>query len=171
MNEKKNTPCPFHGRIVSPALPGSFGFSMICLLMLASLALGNEIITLGPYIQNVTPESIVILWQTETPVASHIAFRASDQDEQYLNDPKPVTHHEATLVDLEPDTVYTYGVISDANEVVFESTFRTAPDTPRSFRFVVYGDSRTNPEAHRTVVKAIINSHPELVLHTGDLVA
>jgi hypothetical protein len=36
--------------------------------------------------------------------------------------------------------------------------------------FVVYGDSRSNPEVHRQVVEEISSCQPEFVLHTGDFV-
>jgi 3',5'-cyclic AMP phosphodiesterase CpdA len=35
---------------------------------------------------------------------------------------------------------------------------------------IVYGDTRTNHEDHRRVVKAILKADPEVVFHTGDLV-
>ena len=80
-----------------------------------------------------------------------------------------MTRHETLLDALEADTVYGYAVVLDGKEV-FESTFRTAPDKARSFRFAAYGDSRSNPEVYETLVEEVINSHPELVVHTGDLV-
>jgi len=48
--------------------------------------------------------------------------------------------------------------------------FTTAPASDRPLRFVVYGDSRTYPDAHKAVVQSIIDSRPEIVLHAGDLV-
>jgi len=143
---------------------------MLSILIMAHPAQGYDIITLGPYVQNVTPTSMVIMWQTAIPVESRIVYGAATQEDIEVIDPKPVTRHEVTLVDLEPDTVYGYSVKSIAEES-FDSTFQTAPNSSRSFRFVVYGDSRTSPDDHKAVIKAIINNHPELVLHTGDLVA
>jgi len=137
--------------------------------MTAHLALGNGVITLGPYVQNVTPSSIVIMWQTAFPVESHVAFWAPGQDKRDVIGPEPVTRHELVLSDLKPNTDYSYAVLVQAQEV-FASVFRTAPDRPRSFRFVAYGDSRSYPDDHEAVAQAIINSQPEIVLHTGDLV-
>ena len=39
------------------------------------------------------------------------------------------------------------------------------------FRFVAYGDTRSNPDAHRRIIARIMSLHPEFVLQTGDLVA
>lgn len=35
---------------------------------------------------------------------------------------------------------------------------------------VIYGDTRTNHEAHKKVISAIMKTNPEVVFHTGDLV-
>jgi len=40
-----------------------------------------------------------------------------------------------------------------------------------SVQFVVYGDSRSNPEEHRKIVDLIIGSGTKIVFHAGDLVA
>ncbi len=137
--------------------------------MTAHFALGNGVITLGPYVQNVTPTSIVIMWKTDFPVESHVAYWSPAQDRKDMTGPHPMTRHELALSDLEPDTNYSYAVLVQAQEL-FASTFTTAPDKPRSFRFVAYGDSRSYPDNHEAVVQAIINNQPEIVLHTGDLV-
>ena len=43
-----------------------------------------------------------------------------------------------------------------------------AKNTP--FMFVAYGDTRSQPDAHRIVVKYLVSLHPEFALQTGDLV-
>lgn len=40
----------------------------------------------------------------------------------------------------------------------------------RSLRFVIYGDTRDGHDAHRAVVKLIMEQKPDMVLQTGDLV-
>jgi predicted phosphohydrolase len=143
---------------------------MLSLLLMAQLAQGEDIVSMGPYVQNGASTSMVIMWQTATPGGSHVAYWSDTLQMKFATAPEPVTQHEIRLENLEPDTLYTYLVLSSTEEI-FESTFRTAMESERSFRFVVYGDSRTSPDDHRAVVTAIINNHPELVLHTGDLVA
>ena len=39
------------------------------------------------------------------------------------------------------------------------------------FTFVAYGDTRSNPEAHKKVITEIVSLHPEFVLQSGDLVS
>ncbi len=48
--------------------------------------------------------------------------------------------------------------------------FTTAPADTRPFRFLVYGDSRSNPEAHAAVVHAMEAVPADLLVNTGDMV-
>ncbi len=122
----------------------------------------------GPYLQQPTPSSMVVMWETDVAEASRV-----DYDGSYVEDPTPVTIHEVPITGLAADTTYTYTVTSgDATSPA--STFSTAPAVERSFRFVAYGDTRSQPAEHAAVIQGIINTPggpPELVLHSGDLVA
>ena len=123
----------------------------------------------GPYLQQVTPYTIVIMWETDVAVGSRVDYGLAGPGEFFVEDPELVAIHEMQLSGLAADTPYYYTVTSGGTTSA-ESTFATAPDGPRSFRFVAYGDTRTNANAHAAVIQGIINSVPELVLHTGDLV-
>lgn len=173
MNEERDTAPPGYPASIQSIRRKRPIASLLCsaiyFLITVPLALGDAVVTVGPYLQNVTPRSMVIMWETSVPVENHVAYWSAAQDKVYAVSPRLVMRHESLLDDLEQDTIYGYAVILDGKEV-FESTFRTAPDSARSFRFVAYGDSRSNPQVHETVIEGIINSHPEIVLHTGDLV-
>ncbi len=124
----------------------------------------QAVIIKGPYLQQVTSDSIVIMWETDVAADSRVDF-----DGTFVEDATPVTIHEVQLTGLAADTVYSYTVTSGATTSPI-STFATAPATGRSFRFVAYGDTRSQPVEHSAVIQAIINSAPEIVVHTGDLV-
>lgn len=47
---------------------------------------------------------------------------------------------------------------------------RVEPQSPPQV-ILIYGDTRTNPRAHQKVVDAMLAMQPEIVFHTGDLVA
>lgn len=47
----------------------------------------------------------------------------------------------------------------------------SAAPSSKPFTFVAYGDTRTNPDAHRAIVALIVSQHPEFVLQSGDLVS
>jgi len=131
----------------------------------------------GPYLQQVTPNSIVIMWETNTRAASRVDYGLEAPGEFHVEDSTKVTIHEVQLTNLAVDTEYSYTVTSvDRSKTVTsaESTFATAPDGPRNFRFVAYGDTRTNENDHAAVIQGIISTPgggPEFVLHTGDLVS
>ncbi len=128
-----------------------------------------SIITKGPYVQSTTPTSVVIMWETAGATASRVDFALDTPWPGSVASLKPVEIHEVKLCALVPDTLYTYAVGS-GETVSPQYTFHTAPETPRSFRFAAYGDSRSYPMSHHAVVQAIMSSDPEFVLHTGDLV-
>ena len=88
--------------------------------MTAHLALGDGVVALGPYLQNVTPKSMVIMRETSVPMESHIAYWSPAQEKQYLTGPPLVMRHETLLDDLEPNTVYSYSVILQGKEVFEE---------------------------------------------------
>jgi MYXO-CTERM domain-containing protein len=70
---------------------------------------------------------------------------------------------------LAPATAYEYRVT--AGGVTGEpGHFTTAPADARPFRFLAYGDSRSNPEAHAAVVHAMEAVPADLLVNSGDMV-
>jgi len=123
----------------------------------------------GPYLQQLTPDSIVIMWETNTAADSQVDYDDGVSGPLSFYVDESVKIHEIQLTGLAADTEYYYTVTS-GTKTSPTSTFATAPDTERDFRFVAYGDTRTNANAHAAVIQGIINSAPEIVIHTGDLV-
>jgi predicted phosphodiesterase len=126
----------------------------------------------GPYLQQLTPDSIVIMWETNTAADSQVDCDDGVSGPLSFYVDESVKIHEIQLTGLAADTAYYYTVTS-GTKTSPTSTFATAPDGPRSFRFVAYGDTRTNANAHAAVIQGIINTPggaPEIVIHTGDLV-
>lgn len=77
--------------------------------------------------------------------------------------------YQATLTNLQPDTIYTY-TVELAGRLTPPRAFKTFSEKPNSVRFVAYGDSRSNPKVHRAVARRFCEYTPEFVLHSGDLV-
>jgi predicted phosphodiesterase len=123
----------------------------------------------GPYLQRVTSDSVVIMWETNVPADSCVGYGAGDPGLDLVFDSGLVTLHKMLLTGLQPDTYYDYQVMSES-VLSDPGRFITAPAASRSFRFAVYGDSRSFPSAHAEVTRSIINSDPEIVFHTGDIV-
>lgn len=147
-------------------------FSVLAVLFTAALApVGTakavEIIK-GPYLQQVTQTSIVIMWETDVASGGQVDYGSGVA----VGDDN-VTIHEIELTGLATGSPYDYTVTSTvppSDSASATSTFTTAPETGQSFSFVAYGDTRTDFKAHAEVVAAIRNSEPDIVIHTGDLV-
>lgn len=129
-------------------------------------------ITKGPYLQNVGATYVTICWVTDRPSPATLSYASADSNlsnSTIVNVPKGADNACATLKSLAPATNYLYRVAA-AGEASNIYPFRTAPGPGESFRFVAYGDSRSNERAHRNVVNAIMVEKPGFVINTGDIV-
>ncbi|GBC92010.1 Alkaline phosphatase [bacterium HR15] len=118
--------------------------------------------------------SIRIMWQTdqatdtlveygETPALGSIAY-----GQQVTYSLQTGILHEATLTNLQPDTLYYYRVGDPQNGFSPIYTFRTAPVYPRPFLFTAFGDHGTR-SVSRQNTQNVINLNPDFHLHLGDL--
>ncbi len=119
---------------------------------------------IGPYLQHMTSRSVVVAWAIPTGntlvTAADTVYKRVDRYE----------FHSTMLYGLQPDTEYSYDIFQDGTGRG-KGTFRTFPAGPQPFNFCVLGDTRTGHEAHRQIVRRIIDEHPLFVVNTGDLVA
>jgi 3',5'-cyclic AMP phosphodiesterase CpdA len=141
----------------------------IALILLAALwsvphVLAEEKVVGGPYVVNVGQRSATVVRIVEIGQVSLGAEAGK------LEKSKPVLRADkVTFTDLKPGTTYYYAVTGTEQG---KGSFRTAPQGPASFQFVVYGDTRTRHDVHREVAGAVLKrASPDLILHTGDLVA
>ncbi len=77
--------------------------------------------------------------------------------------------HELELTGLQPATAYSYRVESVRIPSAL-GQLHTETDAASPYRFVVFGDTRSNHDDHRSVVDRIAMEEPAFLLHTGDLV-
>ncbi len=133
-------------------------------------------VVVDPYLQNLTQTSTNIMWSTGFDLASTTTGTL-----HYGAAPGAYTHStgssnnvgiHTTLVDglSVGETVYYY-IESDGDTIGLNDPnyrFTTAPNGNASFRMAVYGDNRSNPDAHAGVVDIIRSGNPDLVLHSGD---
>ncbi len=75
----------------------------------------------------------------------------------------------ATLANLPRDELINYKVFLDGKEAGLGS-FRNGITAGETFRFAVFGDTRTNHQVHRSVVEAVAKENIDFFLHTGDMV-
>ncbi len=126
---------------------------------------------LSPYLQNVTPTSITVMWETTGVIVGTVEFGEHDRFDRQATDSEARTIHEVHVTGLDPATTYTYRV-RFGDQVLPPASFTTAPPpgTP-NWRMVVYGDNRSNPATHARNVEQIMKLDPGLVINSGDLVA
>ena len=122
----------------------------------------------GPYLLWPTTDSMSVVWETDLAAPSRIEYGRTSPGECGVEDFNLVTLHTMRLTGLEPDSRYFFGVASGG---LLESTgsFRTAPGPGRSFRFAVYGDTQGGGDIHTAIVQSMMDRHPAIVFHCGDL--
>jgi predicted phosphodiesterase len=136
--------------------------------VMAGVATAGPRMLKGPYLQDLAPTSITVMWQLETPAPATITVTGPDGSKTTAVDRARIA--EATLSDLQPATRYRYRV--EAAGGTWDGEFATAPpigkDVP--FSFVVMGDTRNGTEQHRRVIERMSQEVPDFVLGTGDMV-
>jgi len=129
-------------------------------------------VTEGPYLQNVTQDSIVIMWETSIPTPTALEY-VTPLGQVNVNFASRTFIHEIEITGLEGfehGSSYDYRVSIDGEGESWTdwSTFYTAPDPDEAFRLVVYGDTQIYAANHAAVVSAIVDNSPDLVLKVGD---
>lgn len=130
----------------------------------------EDVITIGPYLQNVQMDSITVCFITSNATIATVEYGTDGNFQYSVSDSGAVSNHQIILNGLTPDTIYNYR-IKVGNYTSMTYTFKTAQALVHPFKFFVYGDSRSNHTAHRTVVNQMLNFDGDFVLHTGDLVS
>ena len=119
----------------------------------------------SPYITALSTNSAYINWRTLKPAPALIEIEGPEYEEKYI-DSLWDNFHSFKLKDLKPDTEYTVKIY--VGGLSKECKFRTLGS--KNYRFVIYGDTRTNSEWHELVAKAISKEEPLFVINVGDLV-
>lgn len=122
----------------------------------------------GPYLVRPDTNSITVMWESDTATTSRVDYGIGSLAEAFAEDTTAVRLHKVELTGLAADTAYLYQVTS-GTAVSTIGSFTTAASATQPFRLAVYGDSRSDPNAHAKVVAAIIDSGPEAVIHLGDM--
>jgi 3',5'-cyclic AMP phosphodiesterase CpdA len=132
-------------------------------LQLAAEPGAGEKVIGGPYVVNAGQRSATVVWVVQTGQVS-VGTEPGKPDKVV-----PVLRAEMTALNgLRPGTTYYYEAFPGE---AGKGSFKTAPSGAATFEFVVYGDTRTRHEVHRSVINGVIKySNPDFVMHTGDLV-
>lgn len=122
----------------------------------------------GPYLQDLAPTSITVMWQLDAPAPARVVVDGPGGERAV--DVAPARTGEATVDHLAPASRYRYRVELAGQR--WDGELSTAPaigaDVP--FSFVVMGDTRNGVDAHRRVIERMAQDVPDFVVGTGDMV-
>ena len=144
----------------------------------------------GPYLQNVTPRSVTVLWTAGEPTEGLLEFEPGEPKlprralpgKQFIPLPKekyaqskasPLSKdHEVTLTGLTPGQVHSYRVVSkrqgggEAAASAVDS-FSTTPENLKHFCFAIIGDTH-NYKRSDELAWRLFDESPRFILHVGD---
>lgn len=122
----------------------------------------------GPFLLQPSPHSMTVVVDHETPLATSMQYWAGEGVRK-LEHTDAVRHHVFELVDLAPNTLYSYEITAQGHSSGTHQ-FRTLPVQPESYRLLVVGDVRTQPKVWSQVSERMFE-HEKAALFaigTGD---
>jgi acid phosphatase type 7 len=156
---------------MKPTLPRSLsGVLLAAAFLIGSMELHpatapeGEHVVGGPYVVNVGKRTATLMWIVQTGESS------LGTEPGTLDKTEPVLRAEKIqYTGLLAGRKYFYQAFPGE---AGKGSFTMPPSGSAKFQFVVYGDTRTRHDVHRTVIEAVLKSaNPDFVMHTGDLVA
>jgi hypothetical protein len=131
----------------------------------------------GPYLQVVTPTSVVVRWRTDQPTTGRVWFGLqANQLTNSQQETQPTQDHIVKISGLQPATRYSYAVGYSDTQLAFGADYYVKTALPagdtRPFRFWILGDFGIGSENQFNVYKAyqrVTANHPaDLWLWLGD---
>jgi predicted phosphodiesterase len=148
---------------------------IVCLAVcLLASSTAKAAITKGPWVQRVTPTSAVVRFELDAPAPAVVKLGADgpmrDGGAGKFESLEAKTLHSVTLTGLQPATRYAYEVSHAGGSRLAAVTTAPKEDSSTPFRFLVYGDNRTDDAAHAAVVRGMVAMQSDFLVHTGDFV-
>lgn len=137
----------------------------------------------GPYLNNVTAESIGLVWETDRSARSVVRYgdRLPLSDSLVFQPERGERHEDgirsyirkATIDGLRSGTPYFYEIeATDAAGTTIRSgtsTFATARPDAAAYAFAVIGDTEGRPHINNRIAKLAWGERPDFALHLGDI--
>jgi predicted phosphodiesterase len=134
-------------------------------------------ITKGPWMQHVTATSALVRVEVDPPapvtieVGMSAAVGSTDAGAGSVIESREVRALHSILVKgLEPSTRYPFTVRVGATTRYGAITTAPPEQSGEAFRFLIYGDNRSDDAAHAAVVVAMASRASSFVVNTGDFV-
>jgi acid phosphatase type 7 len=130
------------------------------------------VLTKGPYLQALDATGVTVKLELDRPAPARLEVYLAGESKPVVtrSGDGDLTFHAIRAQGLRPATAYEYRV-SAGGVTGDRGRFTTAPDDARPFRFLAYGDSRSDPAAHAAVVRAMEATPSDFLVNTGDMVA
>jgi hypothetical protein len=134
-------------------------------------AMGREPIFLAPpYLQNVSPTGITIMWETAGEFAGCVEYKETIYANQGRVKFGPAALQQVRIEGLKAGRSYMYRVVLKGVEGPWHS-FKTAPAAGSAIRFAVWGDSQSGPPMNERVFLQMARFRPDIALSVGDTVS
>ncbi len=127
----------------------------------------------GPYLQGLGTTGVTIKFELPSEGNAKVEILGPGKPEPVATqETKEARFFHAVRFDgLAPGTDYTYRVTPIAGGAAEGGRFTTAPKGDMPFRFLAYGDSRSDPASHAAVVAQMLKRPSDFLVNTGDMVA
>lgn len=141
----------------------------------AGAVAGAPSITKGPYLQGLTTTAVVVKVELATAADASVDVLGPEGDGGARFHARPASteprrFHVLRIGGLTPATSYEYRLTVAGSPSAEVGHFTTAPADARPFRFVLYGDNRSDTATHAAIVRAIEKTETDFLVHTGDMV-
>lgn len=133
----------------------------------------------GPYAQRVTDTTAEVRVELSLPSPLTVEVddakgakgaKGTDAGITKVTSRELTTFHVVKLEGLRPGTVYSFAVAAGSARASFGFTTAPRNDSKAPFRYLVYGDNRTDAASHSHVVRAMADVPADFLVHTGDFV-
>jgi MYXO-CTERM domain-containing protein len=126
----------------------------------------------GPYLQALGATGVTIKVELPAPAPARVEIYPAGETKAVasVSGDGQRDFHAIRVDGLRPGTTYEYAVTAGA-VTSSKGRFTTAPDADKPFRFLAYGDNRTDADAHGAVVRAMSSVPADFWINTGDMVA
>jgi hypothetical protein len=131
----------------------------------------------GPWLQHVTPTSAIVRVEVDPPAPVTLELGMSGPPGTADSGAGSVVEsrearalHTILVKNLEPSTRYGFTVRAHGAQKYGAITTAPPDDGGAAFRFLIYGDNRTDDAAHAAIVRAMVAAPSDFLINTGDLV-
>jgi MYXO-CTERM domain-containing protein len=139
-------------------------------LLLAATSARAATFTKGPYLQALGPAGVTIKLELDAALPVSIAVTdGATHKTLTFDDGEAKAFHAVRVSGLAGSTAYDY-VATSADLKSEVGHFTTAPTEDRPFRFILYGDSRTDDVSHQAIVHQLLERRSDFLIGTGDVV-